>query len=114
MQDERNTFFSQEINVNSFNEELSSSDRTGRFVETEVIQTRSSEDSKSLNVEQTHDRTGRPVNDTVAVQDDPQVYHEADTLNVGDETLRERTGRPVIDHDDLSHESIMVNEADMD
>ena len=42
----------QEINVNSFNEELSSSDRTGRPVETEVIQTRSSEDSKSLNVEQ--------------------------------------------------------------
>ena len=26
----------------------------------------------------------------------------------------ERTGRPVIDHDDLSHEKIMVNEADMD
>ena len=55
MQDERNTSFSQEINVNSINEELSSSDRTGRPVETEVIQTRSPEDSKSLNVEQTHD-----------------------------------------------------------
>ena len=27
--------------------------------------------------------------------------------------IRERTERPVIDHDDLSHESIMVNEADM-
>ena len=73
MQDERNTSFSEEINVNSFNEELSSSDRTGRLVETEEIQTRSSEDSKSLNVEQTHDRTGRPVTDTVAVQDDPQA-----------------------------------------
>ena len=36
MQDERNTSRSQEINVNSFNEELSSSDRTGRPVETEV------------------------------------------------------------------------------
>ena len=58
MQDGRNTSRSQEINVNSFCEELSSSDRTGRPVETEVIQTRSSEDSKSLNVEQTHDRTG--------------------------------------------------------
>ena len=45
MQDERNTSFSQEINVNSFNEELSSSDRTGRLVGAEVIQTRSSEDS---------------------------------------------------------------------
>ena len=32
----------------------------------------------------------RPVNDTVAVQDDPQVYHEAGTLNIDDETLRER------------------------
>ena len=47
--------FSQEINVNSFNEELSSSDRTGRPVETNVNPTRSSEDSKSLYVEQTHD-----------------------------------------------------------
>ena len=54
------------------------------------IQARSSEDSESLNVEQTHDRTGRHVNDTVAVQDDPQVYHEAGTLNIDDETLRER------------------------
>ena len=61
MQDGRNTSRSQEINVNSFSEQLSSSDRTGRLVETEVIQTRSSEDSKSLHVEQTHDRTGRPV-----------------------------------------------------
>ena len=34
MQDERKTSLSQEINVNSFNEELSSSDRTGRLVET--------------------------------------------------------------------------------
>ena len=61
MQDERRTSRSQEISVNSFNEELSSSDRTGRL-----------------------------VNDTVAVQDDPQVYHEAGTLNIDDETLRER------------------------
>ena len=58
MQDGRNTSRSHEIIVNSFNEELSSSDRTGRPVETEVSQTRSSEDSKSLNVEQTHDRSG--------------------------------------------------------
>ena len=90
MQDERKTSRSQEISVNSFNEELSSSDRTGRPVETEEIQPHSSEDSKSLNVEQTHDRTGRLVNDTVAAQDDPQVYHEAGTLNIDDETLRER------------------------
>ena len=61
MQDERKTSRSQEISVNSFNEELSSSDRTGRPVETDEIQPRSCEDSKSLNVEQTHDRTGRLV-----------------------------------------------------
>ena len=90
MQDERKTSRSQEISVNSFCEELSSSDGTGRLVETEEIQAPSSEDSKSLNVEQTHDGTGRPVHDTVAVQDDPQVYHEAETLNIDDETLRGR------------------------
>ena len=56
----------------------------------EEIQPRSPEDSKSLNVEQTHDRSGRPVTDTAAVQDDPQVYHEAETLNIDNETLRER------------------------
>ena len=113
MQDERNTSFSQEINVNSFNEELSSSDRTGRLVEIEVIQTRSSEDSKSLNVEQTHDRTGRPVANTAAVQDDSQVCHEADTLNVDDEVLRKRMEKSFVVHDE-NHEPMMVNEADMD
>ena len=113
MQDERKTSRSQEINVNSFNEELSSSDRTGRPVETEVNQTRSSEDSKSLNVEQTHDRTGRPVTDTAAVQDDPEVYHEAGTLSIDDETLRERMEKSNVVHDE-NHEPMMVNEADMD
>ena len=96
MQDERNTPFSHEINVNSFNEELNSSERKGRLVETEVIQTRSSEDSKSLNVEQTHDRTGRPVANTAAVQDDSQVCHEADTLNVDDEVLRKKWRNPLL------------------
>ena len=77
--------------MKSFNEEPSSSDRTGRPVETEEIQARSSEDSKSLNVEHAHERTRRPVtNDTAAVQDDSQVYHEAGTLNIDDENLRER------------------------
>ena len=112
MQDERKTSRSQEINVNSFNEELSSSDRTGRLVETEEIQTRSSEDSKSLNVEQTHDRTGRLVTDTAAVQDDSQVCHEANTLNVDEEVLRERMEKSIVVHDE-NHEPMMVNEADM-
>ena len=113
LKDGRNTSRSQEINVNSFTEELSSSDRTGRPVETEEIQTRSSEDSKSLNVDQTHDGTGRPVTNTVAVQDDPQVCHEADTLNVDDEVLRKRMEKSIVDHDE-NHEPMMVNEEDMD
>ena len=93
VQDERKTSRSQEISVNSFNEELCSSDRSGRpGITHDVIsvQACSSEDSKSLNVEQTHDRSGRPGKDTVAVQDDPEVYHEAETLNIDNETIRER------------------------
>ena len=62
MQDGRKPSRSQEIDVNSFFEEPSSSERTGRPVETNVIQTRSSEDREDFNVEQTHERTGRPVN----------------------------------------------------
>ena len=64
--------------MNSFNEELCSLDRSGRpGITHDVIsvQACASEDSKSLNVQQTHDRTGRPVKDTVAAQDDPEVYH---------------------------------------
>ena len=82
MQDGRNTSRPQEINVNSFNEGLSSSDRTGGPVVRE--------DMMSLNVEQTHDRTVRPVAilHTAAAQDDFQVCHDADTLNVDDEVLR--------------------------
>ena len=113
MRDGRNTYRSQEINVNSFCEELSSSERTRRPVESDVIQTRSSEDSKSLTVEQTHDRTRRPVTDTAAVQDDSQVYHGAGTLNVDEEVLRKRMENSIADHDE-GHEPMMVNEADMD
>ena len=93
VQDERKTSRSQEISVNSFNEELCSSDRSGQPDTTQdviSVQTRSSEDSKSLNVEQTHDRSGQPDKHSVAVQDDPEVYHEAETLNTDNETIRER------------------------
>ena len=93
VQDERKTSRSQEISVNSFNEELCSSDISGRPGVTQdviSVQACSSEDSKSLNVEQTHDRSGRPGKDTAAVQDDSQVYHEAETLSINDETIRER------------------------
>ena len=68
---------------------------------------------KSLNVEQTHDRTGRLVTDTAAVQDDSQVFHEANTLNVDEEVLRERMEKSMFVHGE-NHEPMMVNEADMD
>ena len=88
VQDERKTSRSQENDVNSFREEPSSSERTGRPVITHDL-------INVSNISQT------------------RSAHESETFNVGDETLRERTGRPVFDHD-LSHEKIMVNEADMD
>ena len=117
MQDGRNTYCSLEINVNSFSEELNSSERTGRPVETDVIQTRSSEDSKNLNVEQTHERTVAPVAtlNTADAKDSSRVRssHESDTFNVDDEVLRKRMEKSIADHDE-SHESMMVNEADMD
>ena len=52
-QDGRKTSRSQEIDVNSFCEEPNSSGRTERLVETNVNPTRSSEDRKDFNVEQT-------------------------------------------------------------
>ena len=116
-QDGKKTSRFQEIDVNSFCEEPSSSERTGRPVETNVNPTRSSEDRKDFNVEQNRERTVRPVNthDVTNVTDSSQTRsaHESETFNVGDETLRKRTERSIADHD-VSHESIMVNEADMD
>ena len=128
VQDERKTSLSQEIDVTSFREEPGSSERTERPVtgpipgkpvhETSAIQTRSFEDRKGFNVEQTHERTWRPVDthDVTNVSDSSPTRsaHESETFNVGDETLRERTERSVADHDESSHEQTMVNEADMD
>ena len=54
------------------------------------VQTCPSEDNKSVRVEHTHDRSGQSDKHTVAVQDDPEVYHEAETLNIDNETIRER------------------------
>ena len=51
--------------------------------------------------------------DTAAVQDDSQVCHEADTLNVDDEVLRKRMEKSIVVHEE-NHEPMMVNEADMD
>ena len=124
---ERKTSPSQEIDVNSFCEEPSSSERTGRLVtgpipgkpvhETGVIQTRSSEDRRISTLNRHMSEQGGPVitHDVINVSDCSQTRsaHESETFNVGNETLRKRTERSVADHD-VSHESIVVNEADMD
>ena len=83
-----------------FREEPGSSERTGRPVtgktvnETSVIQARSSEDRKDFNVEQAHERTGRPLitHGVITVSDSSQTRscHESEKFSVGDETLRER------------------------
>ena len=68
-------------------------DRSGRPGITQdviSVQACSSEDSKSLNVEQTHDRSRQLDKHTVAIQDDPEENHEAKMLNINDETIRER------------------------
>ena len=89
----RKTSRSQETGVNSFNEKLCSSDRSGQPDITQdviSVQACSSEDNKSLTVEQTHDRSGKPDKHNVAVQDDREVYHEIKTLNTDNEAIRER------------------------
>ena len=82
-QDGRKTSRSHEIDACSFHEEA---------VKT---QERSSDDSKGLNVEMAHDRTGQPVVETHTenVPDGCQTRscHESETFNVGDKTHRERT-----------------------
>ena len=74
VQDERKTSRSQEIDVNSFREEPSSSERTVRtvtgpvpgepVVETGRTKTRSSDGRKNFNVEQARERTERSVIET--------------------------------------------------
>ena len=59
------------------------------------------------------DTTGRLVADTAAAQDDSQVCHAVDTLNGDDEVLRQRMEKSIVVHDD-HHEPMMVNEADID
>ena len=98
MQDGRNTHRSQEINVNSLCEELSSSERTGRPVETDVIQTRSSEDRESLSVEQTHERTVQLVAslNTADAKDSSRARSSHESNNVEDEVLRKRMENPLL------------------
>ena len=100
----------QKINVDSFNEELSFSDRTGRPVV--------SEDRKSLNVKSRH-MTERSDLLLLFMQlkqkTDFRIFsvHDNDTINVDDEVLRERMEKSIAVHDE-NHEPMMVNEADMD
>ena len=77
------------------------------------VQACSSDGSKSLNVEQTHDKSGQLDKDTVAVRNAPEVHHEADTLNVDDEILRERMEKAIVAHDE-NHELMIMKETNMD
>ena len=84
---------SQEISVESFHEELCSSDRSGQPDITQdmiSVQTCSSEENKNDRVEQTHDRSELPDKHNVAVQYDPELHHEIKMLNIDNEAIRER------------------------
>ena len=112
---------SQEIETRSFHEEAVNQDSTGHpVVDTGATQTRSSDGSKSFNVEDkvAHDRTERPVVSchTSNVPDGSQTRssHESTSFNVGDETIRDRTGQPVVNRDETGHEQTMLNEVNMD
>ena len=54
------------------------------------VQTCPSEENKSVRVEQTHDGSGKPDKHNVAIQDDPEVYHEIKMLNTDNELISER------------------------
>ena len=88
-------------------------------VETGATQTRSSDDSKSFNVEDktAHERTEQPVVSchTNNVPDGSQTRssHESTSFNVGDETIHDRTGQPVVNRDESGHEQTMLNEVNM-
>ena len=112
----RKTSRSQEIETRSFHEEAVKHDRTGQpVVETGAPQTRSSDDSKSFNVEDktAHDRTGQPVVGchTNNMPDGSQTRssHESTSFHVGDETMHDRTGQPVVNRDESGHEELVKN-----
>ena len=115
----RKTSRSQEIDARSCHEEAVKTDRTGQpVVETGRTQTRSSDDSKSLNVEMAHDRTVQPVVEThtenVPEGSQTRSCHESIIFNVRDETIRDKSGQPAVNHDESSHEQTMLNEVNMD
>ena len=105
--------------MDSFHEEAAKNGGTGQpVVETSKTQTRSSDDSKSLNVEMARGRKGQPVVETHTdyVPDGSQTrsFHESIRFNVGDETIHDRTGQPVVNCVESSHEQTMLNEVNMD
>ena len=117
----RKTSRSQEIETCSFHEEAVKHDRTGQpVVETGATQTRSSDDSKSFNVEEkaAHGRTGQHVvschTNNVHYGSQTRSSHESTSFNVGDETIHGRTGQPVVNSDESGHEQTMLNEVNMD
>ena len=104
-----------------FQEKTVKHDRMGQpVVETGTTQTRSSDDSKSFNVEDkaVHDRTGQPLV-SCHINDVPdgsrtRSSHESTSFNVGDDTFHGRTGQPVVNRDESGHEQTMLNEVNMD
>ena len=79
--------------MKSFHEELCSSDRSGQLDiphDAISVQTCQSEENKNVGVEQTHDRSGQLDKRSDAVQDNPEVYREMNTLNTDNELIRER------------------------
>ena len=118
-QDGRTTSRSQEIDARSSHEEAVKNDRTRQpVVEIGRTQTRSSDDSKSLNVEMAHDRTEQPVvethTDNVPDVSQTRSSHESTNFNVEDGTNNDRTEQPVVNHDESSHEQTTLNEVSMD
>ena len=118
VQDGRKTSRFQEIDVNSFHEESVFSERTGRnVIETSLIQARSSEDRKDPTLKRHMKERG----DSLLKQTQKKcqivlkhvlfMYAKRSTLEI--KHFVKKRGGPFIDHDNLSHEQIMKNEADM-
>ena len=113
-----------------FNEEAVKHDKAGTPVvgrdtnhEPGASQTRSSDESKSFNVEDktAHDRTVTPVvgRDTSHEPGASQTRssHESTNFNVGDETNHDRTGKSVVGRDkchEPGNEQSMLNEVNID
>ena len=76
--------------MNSFNEELCSSDRSGQSdITPSVIKAHNL--SENIRAEQTHDRSGQPDerNSSNKQQDAPEVHREIALLNTDNELTRE-------------------------